>query len=64
MSKRGVGVILHGGKDDPEITGYLIIGDKHYELYGHRVSKARIELHVRETGDERGDDSHQQRDLF
>lgn len=49
MTKRGKGVIFHGDKNDPVITGYLILGDDHYQIIGERVSDIRTNLHIRQT---------------
>lgn len=56
--KHGRGVILHDSKE-PMITGYLIIGDKHYQIVGERMSDIRTNLDIRETFD-----TEVQEDLF
>jgi hypothetical protein len=58
MSKRGDGVILYGD-GEPDITGYLIIGNKHYAITGTRVTKLRTHIKVVEDGD-----TSEQKDLF
>jgi hypothetical protein len=43
--KRGKGVLMEGEM----ISGYLIIGDQHYEVYGKRVSDIQTHFHVVHT---------------
>lgn len=50
MSKHGRGVLMFDSKE-PKISGYLIIGNKHYQIVGERVSDIRTNLHIRKTGD-------------
>lgn len=58
--KRGKGVIMQGDKNDPLITGYLILGDEHYQIVGERMSKIRTHLHLREVTEK----DRRQKDLF
>jgi hypothetical protein len=48
--KRGRGVLLTS-KHEPKITGYLIIGNDHYEIIGQRMSAIRTNLELRHTGE-------------
>lgn len=56
MSKKGRGVIIKGD----EITGYLIIGSKHYAIHGELVSEITTHLHVTEVDEQQLDifDAH------
>lgn len=45
-------------EDEPHVTGYLTIGDEHYELAGVRRSKVRTDFEGRQQERER------QRDMF
>jgi hypothetical protein len=50
MSKRGRGVLLadsHG----PTLSGYLVIGNDHYEIKGQRMTAIRTNLDVRHLGE-------------
>jgi hypothetical protein len=58
MGKRGRGVLLFDSRE-PKISGYLIIGNAHYEIVGQRMSDIRTHLHVRKTGE-----TAKQEDLF
>lgn len=60
MTERGKGVIMQGGKDDPLITGYLILGDEHYQIVGQRMSKIRTHLQLHKIADK----DRRQKDLF
>lgn len=57
MSK-GKGVLLFDSKE-PKISGYLIIGNAHYQIVGQRINEIRTNLDVRRVGD-----AGQQEDLF
>jgi hypothetical protein len=35
-------------KDEPHVTGYIVIGNEHYELAGVRRSQIRTDLTVRQ----------------
>jgi len=59
MSKGGKGVLMADPKEPTIITGYLIIGDEHYEIKAHRISAIRTHLDVR-----RIKETEQQEDLF
>lgn len=59
MTEQGRGVIMQDTKE-PSVSGYLIIGSKHYEIYGHRVSAIRTNLQIREIND----GTEAQEDLF
>jgi ATP-dependent Clp protease ATP-binding subunit ClpA len=53
---KGKGVLIH----DDEISGYLIIGDDHFQIVGQRINKVRTHLDVHriamtETTDVQGD---------
>ena len=54
----GRGVLLFDDKE-PKISGYLILGDVHYQIVGQRVSRIRTNLHLRKTGE-----TEQQEDMF
>ena len=54
----GRGVLLFDDKE-PKISGYLILGDVHYQIVGQRVSPIRTNLHLRKTGE-----TEQQEDMF
>ena len=58
MTKHGRGVLLFDTQE-PKISGYLIIGGKHYQIVGERVSDIRTNLHIRKTGD-----TDEQTDMF
>jgi hypothetical protein len=49
--KRGKGVLIHG----EVISGYLIIGKKHFEIYGQRVSDIQTHFHVVDADLTQGD---------
>lgn len=58
--KENRGVLLFD-KVEPKISGYLIIGDDHYQIIGQKVSDIRTNLTIKkiaETADEK------QTDLF
>jgi hypothetical protein len=48
-------------KDEPQITGYLVIGDEHFELVGVRRSDIKTEFRGRQN---KKPPSEQQGDLF
>lgn len=54
----GRGVLLFDD-NEPKISGYLIIGDVHYQIVGERMSAIRTNLHIRKTGE-----TEVQEDLF
>jgi hypothetical protein len=58
MTKTGRGVLLHDTVE-PKISGYLIIGNSHYEIVGQRINDIRTNLHIRKTGE-----TQRQGDLF
>jgi hypothetical protein len=49
-AKRGRGVLLFD-KVEPKISGYLIIGNEHYQIVGERMSDIRTHLDLRQTGE-------------
>jgi hypothetical protein len=59
MTERGKGVLMFDTKE-PHISGYLIIGNTHYEIVGQKINQIRTHLEVRKTGEVQ----QQQRDLF
>ena len=60
MTKHGRGVLMFDDKE-PKISGYLIIGNKHYQIVGERISDIRTNLHIRKTGET---DDDEQEDMF
>jgi hypothetical protein len=36
---------------EPKISGYLIIGDQHYQIVGQRISNIRTNLFVKHAGE-------------
>ena len=58
MTTHGRGVLMFDTKE-PHIHGYLIIGKKHYQITGKRMSAIRAELDVRRINDD-----DEQADLF
>jgi hypothetical protein len=51
MSKHGRGVLMFDAKE-PHIHGYLVIGKRHYQVTGKRMSDIRVELDIRRTSDD------------
>lgn len=56
--KENRGVLLFDSKE-PKISGYLIIGDDHYEIYGQRMSDIRTNLTIKKTSE-----TAEQTDMF
>lgn len=52
----GKGVLLFDSRE-PLISGWLVIGDKHYEIFGQRMNDIRTNLHVKLTGERHGQSS-------
>lgn len=59
MSDEGKGVMLFDNRE-PKISGYLIIGNAHYQIVGERISDIRTNLTVKKIFE----DNPEQKDMF
>jgi hypothetical protein len=50
---------LFFSKSEPRISGYLIIGDEHFEIAGWHASEIRADLKIKKTGE-----TSTQKDMF
>ena len=58
MTKEDRGVLLFDSKE-PKISGYLIIGNDHYQIIGQKISDIRTNLTIKKIVDEQ-----EQADMF
>jgi hypothetical protein len=56
--------VLFFSEEAPHVTGYIVIGDDHYELAGVRRSKIRLDLTGKRIADhdQAGNESDRERD--
>ena len=45
--------VLFFSDREPQITGYLVIGNEHFEIGGWHTSKIRADLQIKKTGETR-----------
>jgi hypothetical protein len=59
MSNREMKGVLFFSNSEPQITGYLTIGDEHFEICGWHASEIRADIKGRKTGEKQT-----QKDMF
>ena len=52
MTKENRGVLLFDDRE-PKISGYLIIGNEHYQIFGERVSDIRTNLTIKKNAEKK-----------
>ncbi|MEH2525826.1 MULTISPECIES: hypothetical protein [unclassified Bradyrhizobium] len=55
MAEKPTKGVLFFSDREPHITGYLVIGNEHFELVGWHSTKIRADLSVKKTGERQED---------